>query len=50
MASVGLGTSLARLRSLGLRPLAAGLAVAVLVGAVSFALIRALAPAAQRLL
>jgi uncharacterized integral membrane protein (TIGR00698 family) len=50
MASVGLGTSLARLRSLGLRPLAAGLAIALLVGAVSYALIRVIAPAAQRLL
>lgn len=48
MASVGLGTSLARLRSLGVRPLAAGLATALLVGAVSFALIRAVAPAAAR--
>jgi uncharacterized integral membrane protein (TIGR00698 family) len=50
MASVGLGTSFARLRSLGLRPLAAGLAIAAAVGAVSFALVHALAPAAQRLL
>jgi uncharacterized integral membrane protein (TIGR00698 family) len=50
MASVGLGTSLARLRSLGLRPLAAGLAIALLVGAVSYALIRLVAPAAQHLL
>ena len=50
MASVGLGTNLARLRSLGLRPLAAGLAIALAVGAVSFAAIRLLAPAAGKLL
>lgn len=45
MASVGLGTSLTRLRSLGLRPLAAGLAIALAVGAVAFAAIRGLAAA-----
>lgn len=39
MAAVGLRTSLARLRLLGLRPLAAGLAAAVTVGGVSAALI-----------
>jgi uncharacterized integral membrane protein (TIGR00698 family) len=50
MASVGLGTSLARLRSLGLRPLAAGLVTALLVGAVSFALVRTVAPALARAL
>jgi uncharacterized integral membrane protein (TIGR00698 family) len=50
MASVGLGTSLARLRSLGLRPLAAGLTIALLVGVVSFALISVLAPATRHLL
>lgn len=44
MASVGLGTHLARLRSLGLRPLAAGLWIALAVGAVSFAAIRLLEP------
>jgi uncharacterized integral membrane protein (TIGR00698 family) len=44
MASVGLGTSFARLRSLGLRPLAAGLVTALLVGVVSFLLIRSVAP------
>ncbi|MEB2345413.1 MAG: putative sulfate exporter family transporter [Deltaproteobacteria bacterium] len=44
MASVGLGTHLARLRSLGLRPLAAGLWIALAVGAVSFAVIRLLEP------
>jgi uncharacterized integral membrane protein (TIGR00698 family) len=36
MAAVGLGTSLTRLRGLGLRPLGAGLAVAALVGVVSY--------------
>lgn len=50
MASVGLGTSFARLRSLGMRPLAGGLVTALLVGAVSYALIRLLAPVATRLL
>jgi len=50
MASVGLGTHLARLRSLGLRPLAAGLAIALAVGAVAFAVIRVLAPVAAKLL
>lgn len=42
MASVGLGTSITRMRSLGLRPLAAGLAIALAVGAVSFAAIQGL--------
>jgi uncharacterized integral membrane protein (TIGR00698 family) len=50
MASVGLGTSLGRLARLGLRPLAAGFAIALLVGVVAFALIRSLAPAARQLL
>ena len=50
MASVGLGTSFARLRSLGLRPLAAGLVTALLVGAVSYALIGLLSPFATHLL
>ncbi|HSJ98794.1 MAG TPA: putative sulfate exporter family transporter, partial [Myxococcota bacterium] len=45
MASVGLGTNLTRLRSLGLRPLAAGLAIALAVGAVAFGAIRLLAAA-----
>ena len=40
MAAIGLGTSLGNLRQLGLRPLAIGLSSAVLVGAVSFGLIR----------
>jgi len=40
MAAIGLGTSFGRLRVLGLRPLAVGMAAAVLVGFVSFALIR----------
>jgi uncharacterized integral membrane protein (TIGR00698 family) len=44
MASVGLGTHLRRLRSLGLRPLAAGLSAALAVGAVSAALIQAFGP------
>ncbi len=39
MAAVGLGTSFSRLRALGVRPLAAGMAAALLVGVVSFALI-----------
>jgi uncharacterized integral membrane protein (TIGR00698 family) len=42
MASVGLGTNLKRLRALGWRPLAVGLAAAVLVGGVSAALITSL--------
>jgi uncharacterized membrane protein YadS len=44
MASVGLGTHLGRLRSLGLRPLAVGLTAALTVGAVSTLLLHALAP------
>lgn len=44
MSAVGLGTHLARLRGLGLRPLGAGLAAAVTVGAVSAALIHLAAP------
>jgi uncharacterized integral membrane protein (TIGR00698 family) len=43
MASVGLGTNLKRLRDLGLRPLAAGLAVALIVGGVAAGLIHLLA-------
>ncbi len=43
MASVGLGTNLKRLRSLGLKPLAAGLAAALIVGAVAAGLIHLLA-------
>lgn len=42
MASVGLGTNLARLRTLGLRPLAVGLAAALIVGVVSAGLIHVL--------
>jgi uncharacterized integral membrane protein (TIGR00698 family) len=45
MASVGLGTSFSKLSKLGLRPLAVGLIAAVLVGGVSFGLIRLLAGA-----
>jgi uncharacterized integral membrane protein (TIGR00698 family) len=41
MAAVGLGTSLERMRALGLRPLAAGLVTALAVGGVSALLIRA---------
>ena len=39
MASVGLGTSFSRLKTLGLKPLAVGLVAAALVGAVSYAMI-----------
>jgi uncharacterized integral membrane protein (TIGR00698 family) len=41
MVAVGLGTGLANLRRLGLRPLLAGLATAALVGAVSLSLVTA---------
>jgi uncharacterized integral membrane protein (TIGR00698 family) len=44
MAAVGLGTGLARLRGLGWRPLCAGLAAALAVGAVSAALILWIVP------
>ena len=44
MASVGLGTSFARLRGLGLRPLAVGLAAATLVGGMSYALVSLIGP------
>ena len=44
MASVGLGTSFSRLRSLGLRPLAVGMFAAVLVGGVSYALVQIVGP------
>jgi uncharacterized integral membrane protein (TIGR00698 family) len=40
MAAVGLGTSFTKLRVLGARPLLVGLSAALLVGAVSFALVR----------
>jgi len=40
MAAVGLGTGLARLRRLGLRPFFVGLSAALLVGAVSYGLIK----------
>jgi len=43
MASVGLGTNLKRLRELGLKPLAAGLAAALIVGGVAAGLIHLLA-------
>ncbi len=42
MASVGLGTNLARLRTLGLRPVGVGLAAALVVGVVSAAMVRLL--------
>ncbi len=44
MAAVGLGTSFARLRGLGLRPLGVALFAALLVGGVGFALVRAIGP------
>ncbi|MBW2279688.1 MAG: putative sulfate exporter family transporter [Deltaproteobacteria bacterium] len=44
MASVGLGTSFSRLRTLGLKPLAVGLCAALLVGGVSFALVSVVGP------
>ncbi len=44
MASVGLGTSFARLSGLGLRPLAVGLAAATLVGGMSFVLVSLIGP------
>jgi uncharacterized membrane protein YadS len=43
MASVGLGTNLKRLRGLGLKPLTAGLAAALIVGGVAAGLIHLLA-------
>lgn len=43
MASIGLGTSIQRLRILGLRPLVAGLFAAALVGCVSIGLVKAFA-------
>jgi uncharacterized integral membrane protein (TIGR00698 family) len=45
MASVGLGTNLNRLRELGLKPLAAGFAAALIVGGVAAGLIHLLASA-----
>lgn len=42
MAAVGLGTSFSRLRGLGARPMLVGLAAALSVGAVAYALVRAL--------
>ncbi|MEZ4354899.1 MAG: putative sulfate exporter family transporter [Myxococcota bacterium] len=43
MAAVGLGTSFTRLRGLGLRPLGVGLVAALLVGGVSYGMIRLVA-------
>jgi len=42
MAAVGLGTSMTRLKGLGMKPLAVGFAAAALVGCVSFVLVRML--------
>jgi uncharacterized integral membrane protein (TIGR00698 family) len=44
MAAVGLGTGLAKLRGLGVKPLSVGFAAALLVGGVSVALIKLLSP------
>ena len=44
LGAVGLGTGLARLRGLGLKPFTVGFAAALSVGAVSVALIKLLAP------
>ena len=44
LGAVGLGTGLAKLRGLGLKPFSVGFAAALSVGAVSFALIKLLAP------
>jgi len=44
MSAVGLGTSFTKLRGLGMRPLFVGLFAAALVGCVSYALVRLLAP------
>jgi uncharacterized integral membrane protein (TIGR00698 family) len=49
MASVGLGTSFSRLRTLGLRPLVVGLIAATLLGLVSFAMIHVVSPAGATL-
>jgi len=46
MAAVGLGTSFTRLRGLGMKPLAVGLAAAMLVGIVSYLLVGAIGPMA----
>ena len=44
MAGVGLGTSIANLRGIGLRPMSVGFAAAALVGGVSAVLVKLLAP------
>jgi uncharacterized integral membrane protein (TIGR00698 family) len=46
MSAVGLGTSFSRLRGLGLKPLAVGLAAAAVVGFVSYAMVRLVGPLA----
>ena len=47
MASVGLGTSFARLRTLGAKPLVVGLCAALLVGIASFGLVSVVGPLAR---
>ncbi|HSZ59832.1 MAG TPA: putative sulfate exporter family transporter [Tepidisphaeraceae bacterium] len=47
LGAVGLGTGLAKLKGLGLKPFSVGFAAALCVGAVSFALIKLLAPYLQ---
>jgi uncharacterized integral membrane protein (TIGR00698 family) len=49
MASVGLGTSFARLKNLGVKPLGVGLLAALLVGGVSVALVQVLGPSMAHL-
>ncbi len=44
MSAVGLGTSFSRLRGLGLKPMAVGLFAALLVGVVSYTMIKIIAP------
>ncbi len=50
MASVGLGTSFSRLKTLGFKPLVVGLVAAALLGVVSFAMIHAVSPLRAALL
>ena len=49
MASIGLGTQISRLRALGIRPLAAGLVAALVVGILSVGLILAFGNALESL-
>ena len=46
MAAVGLGTSFSRLRGLGMRPMAVGFVAALVVGVVSYGLVRMIGPLA----